>query len=137
MAAYYPFEIHTPYRRFYADSVESIVVRLMDGDIGVYANHAFLISPVKAGIIKIKDSAGGVKRAFTAEGVLEVKAHKTVLLVDAAEWPEEIDEERAIEAKKRAEAVIQANGLKFEVDKAKRSLARADARLAARKLATS
>jgi F-type H+-transporting ATPase subunit epsilon len=135
MPTYYPFEIHTPYRKFYAGSVESIIVRLIDGDMGVYANHAFFIAPVSAGVIKITDSAGAVKRAFTTEGILEVKAHKTVLLVDAAEWPEEIDEARAEEAKQRAEAVIQENGLKFDVAKARLSLARADARLAARKLA--
>ncbi len=136
MANYYPFEIHTPYRRFYAGSVEYIIVRLLDGDIGVYANHSFFISPVSTGVVKIKDDQGTVRSAFTTEGVLEVKGHKSVLLVDAAEWPKEIDVPRAEEEKKRSLEALSSDEL-FEARKAKISLARAEARLKAASLATS
>jgi F-type H+-transporting ATPase subunit epsilon len=131
MAALYPFEIHTPYRKFYSDSVECIIMRLVDGDIGIYANHAFFTAPVCAGIVRIKDKKGEWISAFTTEGILEVKGHKTVLLVEAAELPQEIDHERAVEEKKRTEEIINENGLKFEVDKAKLGLARAEARIKA------
>ncbi|MDR2193018.1 MAG: ATP synthase F1 subunit epsilon [Treponema sp.] len=132
MAALFPFEIHTPYRKFYSDMVECIIVQLIDGEIGVYANHTFFTASARADIVKIKDKKGVWKNAVAAEGILEVKGHKSVLLVDAAELPEEIDRDRAMEEKKRAEDVInKGGGLKFEVDKAKISLARAEARLKA------
>jgi F-type H+-transporting ATPase subunit epsilon len=109
--------------------VESVIVRLIDGDIGIYANHTFFIAPVCAGIVKIKDKKGEEQSAFITEGILEVKGHKTVLMVDAAEWPSEIDYERALAAKKNAEERIASGTLKFEIDQAKISLRRAEARI--------
>jgi F-type H+-transporting ATPase subunit epsilon len=129
----YLFEIYTPYRKFYTDSVESVILRLIDGDIGVYANHSFFTAPVCAGIIKIKDKKGE-RSAFISEGVLEVKGHKTVLMVDAAEWPSEIDVERAVSAKNKAEAKLASNAPRFEIDNAKDCLKRAEARLKAAEL---
>jgi F-type H+-transporting ATPase subunit epsilon len=131
MAAFYPFEIHTPYRKFYADSVEFVLVRLVDGDIGVCANHAFFIAPVCAGVVKITDKEGQTLYAFTSEGILEVKGHKSVLMVDVAEWPNEIDKERALVEKKRAEEQIAEAAFKFETERAMISLKRAEARLKA------
>jgi F-type H+-transporting ATPase subunit epsilon len=130
MAAFFPFEIHTPYRKFYSDLVECIIVQLIDGEIGVYAKHMFFTAPTLAGVVRIKTQKGVWKNIFATEGILEVKGHKSVLLVDAAELPEEIDYAHAIEERKRTEDVIN-NGsrLKFEIDRAKISLARAKARL--------
>jgi F-type H+-transporting ATPase subunit epsilon len=119
---------------FYASNVESIVVRLVDGDIGVYANHAFFTAPVCAGVIKIKDKKGEEHFAFTSEGILEVKGHKTVLMVDAAEWPSEIDTERASAAKHTAEEKLASAAPRFELDDAKARLNRAEARLKAAEL---
>jgi F-type H+-transporting ATPase subunit epsilon len=87
MAKLFPFEVHTPYRRFFADSVEAVVLSLIDGEIGVYADHSAFTAPVNVGILKIKDKDGKWSAAFTTDGILEVKEHKTVLIVDAAEWP--------------------------------------------------
>jgi F-type H+-transporting ATPase subunit epsilon len=50
-------------------------------------------------------------------------------MVDCAEWPEEIDKERALEAKEQAEKVLNDANFKFETDKAKERLRRADYRL--------
>jgi F-type H+-transporting ATPase subunit epsilon len=129
MAALYPFEVHTPYRRFYSDQVEAIVITQIDGEIGVYANHSAFTAPVNTGILKIKDKKGAWRSAFTTEGILEVKEHKTVLMVDTAEWPEEIDYERAVAAKKRAEESLESGMLKFETDNALATFKRAEMRI--------
>jgi F-type H+-transporting ATPase subunit epsilon len=134
MPKLYPFEIHTPYRLFFSDAVEVIVLTLVDGEIGVYADHVAFTAPVCTGILKIKDKKGQWKHAFITEGFLEVKAHKTILLVDTAEWPEEIDYNRAVEAKKRAEEQIKAANFRFETDIAKGNLKRAEFRIQAYKL---
>jgi F-type H+-transporting ATPase subunit epsilon len=129
MAVLFPFEVHTPYRRFFADHIEALVITLIDGEIGVYANHSAFTAPVVTGIMRIKDRDGRWRGAFTTEGILEVKEHKTVLMVDAAEWPEEIDHDRALAAKQKAEEMIKSNILKFETDNAVSSLKRAACRL--------
>ena len=132
MALLFPFEVHTPYRRFYSDSVQAIILTITDGEIAVYANHAPFTAPVPPCLFKIKDKDGNWKTAFTAEGILEVKEHKTVLISDAAEWPEEIDYDRALKAKQKAEETLTAGVLKFETDTAAASLRRANMRLKAR-----
>jgi F-type H+-transporting ATPase subunit epsilon len=129
MATCFPFEVHTPYRLFYSGAVEAIVVTLSDGEIGVYAGHAFFTAPVITGILKIRESGGLWRSAFIAEGILEVKGHKTILMTDAAEWPEEIDTERALGAQKKAEETLGTAVFKFETDRARDTLRRAEYRL--------
>jgi F-type H+-transporting ATPase subunit epsilon len=129
MAKLYSFEVHTPYRLFYRGPVEAVSLTLIDGEAGVYADHAPFTAPVKTGLLRIKDKEGQWKPAFITEGILEVKSHKTVLMVDAAEWPGEIDHDRALSAKQRAEEVLKDGTLKFETDAARIALNRAEGRI--------
>jgi F-type H+-transporting ATPase subunit epsilon len=131
MANLFPFEVHTPYRPFFSEQVEAFIITLVDGEICVYADHSLFTAPVVSGILKVKDQKGRWRSAFITEGIVEVKAHKTVLMVDAAEWPKEIDHERALAAKSKAEEILGMSVLKFEVDNARASLRRAQMRLKA------
>jgi F-type H+-transporting ATPase subunit epsilon len=129
MAALFLFEIHTPYRLFFVGEVEAVVITLSDGEAAVYAHHSAFTAPVTACVLKIKTKEGAWKTAFTAEGILEVKNHKTVLMSEAAEWPDEIDYERAKNAGERAGETLKAGGMKFEIDKAAAALRRAQCRM--------
>jgi len=131
MAALYSFEVHTPNRLFYSESVEAVVLSLMDGEVGVYANHSPFTAPVSTCILKIKDKNGNWKIAFIDEGILEVKKTKTILITDNAEWPEEIDYERATEMKDRAEFILAGAIHKFEIDTASSFLKRAQVQIKA------
>ncbi|MDR1931743.1 MAG: ATP synthase F1 subunit epsilon [Spirochaetales bacterium] len=127
----FTLEIHTPYRLFFSDEVQSLTVLLEDGEIGICTGHAPFTAPVCTGILKIKDKNGNRKEAFTTEGIVEVK-NKTILMVEAAEWPEEIDEARALAAKHDAEETLKTRILKFETAAAKSKLKRAETRLKVR-----
>jgi F-type H+-transporting ATPase subunit epsilon len=81
--------------------------------------------------MRIKDKKGLWRSAFTTEGILEVKEHKTVLMADAAEWPEEIDSVRAEAAKKQAEELLAKELLKFDAASVAAALRRAEYRLRA------
>ncbi|MDR0444241.1 MAG: ATP synthase F1 subunit epsilon [Treponema sp.] len=129
MAALFNFEVHTPYRLFFSGMAEVITLTLADGDIGVYAHHSPFIAPSVTCILRIKDWKGNWRNAFVAAGILEVKDHKNVLIVDAAEWPEEIDRERALKSKQEAEKNLSVAHLKFQVDHEKAKLRRAEYRL--------
>jgi F-type H+-transporting ATPase subunit epsilon len=131
MAEFFTFEIHTPYRPFFSGSVEAVVLNLSDGEIGIYAHHAPITAPVCTGVFRIKDQKGQWKPGFVTNGILEVTEFKTVLLVDAAEWPEEIDAARAEISRKEAEEILANSSFKFETDVAKAALARAKMRLKA------
>ncbi|MDR2160052.1 MAG: ATP synthase F1 subunit epsilon [Treponema sp.] len=131
MAKLFPFEVHTPYRLFFSEKVEALSLTLTDGEIAVYAGHSAFTAPTVTCILKIRDQQGRWKPAFISDGILEVKEHKTVLMVDAAEWPGEIDPERAREAQQRAEEQLVSGMLKFEIDNAVQNLGRAKTRLKA------
>jgi F-type H+-transporting ATPase subunit epsilon len=132
MASSFPFEVHTPSRRFFSGEAEAIVLTLLDGEAAIYANHAPFTAPVLPCVLKIKTKEGSWKIAFTAEGILEVKSRKTILVSDTAEWPGEIDHERAKNAKERAEQTLAEGMLEFEKEVAKSALRRANMRIRAR-----
>ena len=129
MPVLFNFEVHTPYRLFFSGKAEVIILTLMDGEIGVYAHHAAFTAPVVTGKLQIKTESGEWRTAFIADGILEVKDHKNVLMVDTAEWPEEIDKERALLDKRQSEEDLQTAHLKFELDRVKARLRRANYRL--------
>jgi F-type H+-transporting ATPase subunit epsilon len=131
MANLFTFEVHTPYRPFFSDKVEAIVLTLADGEICVYANHSPFTAPAVTCLLCIKDKDDKWRPAFITEGILQVKEHKTVLMVDAAEWPEEIDRERAEAARQAAVESLGMGALKFEIDNARAKLRRAEYRLKA------
>ncbi|MDR1317427.1 MAG: ATP synthase F1 subunit epsilon [Spirochaetales bacterium] len=127
----FTLEVHTPHRLFFSEKVRSLVAPLIDGEAGILINHAPFTAPLATGILKIQDQHGNWKEAFITEGILEVKTHKTVLLVEAAEWPDEIDEQGAQTAKDDAEETLKTRILKFETATAKAKLKRAHMRLKA------
>jgi F-type H+-transporting ATPase subunit epsilon len=131
MPELFNFEVHTPYRPFFSGRVEAITLTLADGEIGVYAKHSPFTAPAVSCILRVKDDKGQWKPAFITGGILEVKERKTVLMVDAAEWPEEIDRERALAAKQQAAENLAMAMLKFESDNAREKLRRAEFRLQA------
>jgi F-type H+-transporting ATPase subunit epsilon len=129
MTALFDFEVHTPYRLFFSGKVQAIILTLADGEIGVYANHSYLASPVVECVLRIKDMEGNWRTAFVSKGVFEIKRRKNVLVVDAAEWPEEIDREHALASKQQAERTLNDARFKFEIEQAKEQLRRAEVRL--------
>jgi F-type H+-transporting ATPase subunit epsilon len=130
----FKFEIDTPYRRFFSDEVEAVTLTLLDGDITVYADHSFFIAPVQAGLVRLKNKDGVWKNAFISEGIIEVKTFNKYLMVDAAEWPEEIDQERAQKALAEAEKTINSGTFKFEITAACSAARRARYRLKVKEL---
>ncbi len=99
-------EVISPERVFYTGDVEMVELTTTEGDIGVYADHIPLTSIVAPGVLTITESSGsedGVKEAAVLEGFLEILPDKVTILAQSCEWPDEIDMNRAIEAKTRAE----------------------------------
>ena len=133
MAVLFRFEVHTPNRLFYSDQVEAIVLTLIDGEAAVYANHVPFSAPVIPCLLKIKEKDGIWKTAFADEGILEVTNKKTVLISDSAEWPQEIDCERAMGAKKKAEETLQGKSHNYITGTATAALKRANMRIRASK----
>ncbi|RKD31536.1 F0F1 ATP synthase subunit epsilon [Thermohalobacter berrensis] len=123
MASTFVLEVVTPDRKFFEDEVEMVVARGKEGDIGILKGHTPFVTPLDIGRIRIKQN-GEFKEATIAGGYIEVGKDKTTIITDAAEWPEEIDVDRAKAAKEKAEK-------KLEYSKSEKDIIRA--RIALRK----
>ncbi|SDB36962.1 F-type H+-transporting ATPase subunit epsilon [Pseudobutyrivibrio sp. YE44] len=93
--------IITPERTFYEGEAEMVEFNTVEGQIGVYPKHIPLTTVIAPGICTIHE-AEGQKRAAVHAGLAEVLPDKVTLLAEIAEWPDEIDLERARSAEDRA-----------------------------------
>jgi F-type H+-transporting ATPase subunit epsilon len=100
--SHFNLTIVTPERCFFTDEVDMVIVNAAEGEMAVLKNRAPIITPLKTGKIRIFND-GGERVAAVVDGYINVGVHSTIVVTNAAEWPEEIDVERALEAKKRAE----------------------------------
>jgi F-type H+-transporting ATPase subunit epsilon len=98
-------EIVTPEKIIYKGDIDEIVVNTADGEIAILPHHVNLFTKILPGELTIK--IGG-KEQFLAMtgGFLEISNNKITILADYAVRAEEIEIEKAIEAQKRAEAVL-------------------------------
>lgn len=127
-------EIVTPHRSFFLGKLESIIFSTYDGEYEVLAGHDAVVAPVVSGVARLK-GPGLDKYAAFSEGFATVNGNKVDILVDAAEWPEEIDRRRAERALERAEKRLKERTMAWEMPRAIASRDRAKARLKAIELA--
>jgi F-type H+-transporting ATPase subunit epsilon len=128
MASVFKIEIATPDRRFFSGEVEMIILKTLDGEMGILKDHAPTVVAVDIGPIRILQD-GQWLEAFLSEGFMEITKEKTVILCDTAEWPNEIDVNRAKAAKERAEERLQRQLSQLEYIRSRTALARAMGRL--------
>jgi F-type H+-transporting ATPase subunit epsilon len=122
-------EIVTPYEMFYEGPAEMVVITSKDGEIGILVGHTPLIAALTPGEIRLKIS-GQWRIAVATNGYAEIGPELAVIVVNAAEWPDQIDTERARKALERAEArLADATLTSLEKTHARHSVARAKARL--------
>lgn len=98
-------KIITPEKILYQEMVSGVSFQTMEGEITVMPDHLPIISAVKPGELRIKKGKN-VEYFSITRGVAEVDGKNIVILVDAAERAEEIDEKRAEEARKRAKDIM-------------------------------
>ena len=123
-------EVITPERLFYEGEVEMVIVRTLNGDEGFMANHAWACKLLSTGELWIQEKGEKDFRvAAIAGGYIDVQ-NQIVIFTDSAEWPEEIDEERAMRAKERAESKLKIESKDtVQVELAKLAIARALTRM--------
>ena len=121
-------EIVTPERSFFQGEEDRVIVRGVEGEMAILKNRAPIITPLAIGKIRIlKD--GEERVAAAVNGYISVDKEKTTIITDSAEWPDEIDVERAREAKERAERRLRERSEGLDIDRAELALRRALNRL--------
>ncbi|MBA4685613.1 MAG: ATP synthase F1 subunit epsilon [Candidatus Galacturonibacter soehngenii] len=121
-------KIITPDRVFYEGDASMVELKTSEGEIGVYANHIPLTTILAPGVVKITEPEG-MKQAALYSGFVEILKDKVSILAEVAEWPEEIDINRAKEAKIRAERRLSSNESGIDELRAEMALRRALTRI--------
>lgn len=103
MANTFKLEIVTPEANIYSEDVEMVTLPASEGEMGVFPMHVPLMTQVNAGELVVRK---GGQDYFLAvgEGFVEITGDHVAVLTDMAMKADDIDETKAEEARKRAEA---------------------------------
>ena len=126
--ATFRLEIVTEERIVYSEEVDVLVAPGIDGELGILARHAPLLTALKPGEIRVVKDGEETFMAVSG-GFLEVIGNKATILADTAERTEEIDIERAEEALKKAEERVASRTSDEDLERAMVSLRRSRARI--------
>lgn len=124
----FDLEIITPDRVFWRGEASMLEFNTTEGEVGVYKRHIPMTMILQPGIMKIHMD-GGIREAAVHAGFVEILQEKITVMAEVAEWPEEIDINRAREAELRAERRLQAHDPKIDTSRAEVALKRAMVRL--------
>ena len=127
------FEVRiiTPTRVFYEGTAEMIEFNTVEGEIGVYKNHIPLTTVIAPGIVVITEGDEKKKAAVHA-GFAEILTDKVTILAEVAEWPDEIDVDRAMAARDRAEKRLAEKDAGLDVMRAELALRKSLVRIGIR-----
>jgi len=131
MAEKIKLEVVTPKGAVVNEDVDIVTAPGFDGEFGVLANHAPFLSTIKIGTLRYKKD-GSEEELMISGGFCEVSANKITFLVESAERGHEIDVDRALKAKERAEkrlAEMREHQEKIDRARVEAALQRALARL--------
>ncbi|QYR22058.1 F0F1 ATP synthase subunit epsilon [Paenibacillus sp. sptzw28] len=121
-------EIVTPERKVYAEEVNMVIVKGQEGELGILPNHIPLVTPLKIAPVIIKKDRSEEAVAVHG-GFIEVRKDKVVILAESAELPGDIDPDRALSAKQRAEQRMSGKRDEYDFRRAELALQRAMNRL--------
>ena len=107
----FPLRIGTPDGLLYEGEVARLVCRTINGDLAILPRHCNYCTALGMGEAHIILEAGSRKNAACIGGMLSVMNGTCRLLATTWEWKEDINEDRALAARKRAEEMIAKGGL--------------------------
>ena len=121
-------KIITPSQVYLEQEVDYVEVKAPHSVLGILPKHAPLVSSLEIGLLKIKMNNATLYFA-AGEGIINVRKDETIILLSSIERVDEIDINRAIEAKKRAEERLLNNvtssGKEVDKERASKALSRA------------
>lgn len=125
----YHLDVVSAEESFFSGRVEKIQVSGTEGELGVYPNHAPLLTAIKPGMIRITKQYGEEEVLYLSGGILEVQPGVVTVLADTAIRGSDLDEARVLAAKNRVEALMNAQHSDVDYAKASSKLAKEIAKL--------
>ena len=131
MADTLKLRVYTPTAKFFEGDATMVEFTTSEGNVGVYPKHIPTTAIIAPGILSIHTDEG-IKVASLISGFVNIEEESITILAEVCEWPDEIDEARANEAKVRAERRINDKKSDLDVARAEMALKRALVRIDAK-----
>ena len=132
MAATIHVDVVSAEEQIFSGEAEFVVLPGEAGELGIYPRHTPLITRIKPGTVRVKVAGQAAEELiFVAGGILEIQPGVVTVLADTAIRGHDLDEAKALDAKKRAEESMQNKTGKLEIAKAQSELAEAMAQIQA------
>ncbi|MDM8535719.1 F0F1 ATP synthase subunit epsilon [Desulfobacterales bacterium HSG17] len=122
-------EVVTPQNAIVSEEVQIVVAPGSEGEFGALKGHTTFLTSLNVGTLRYKDSNGKERYLFINGGFAEVLPDKVTILAESAERRQDIDVQRATDAKGRAEKRISAKSADTDLIRAEAALRRAVHRL--------
>jgi F-type H+-transporting ATPase subunit epsilon len=116
-------------KEIYSGLAEMVFAPAVEGEVGITPRHAPLLSPLKAGEVRVQIKPGQEEFFFVSGGLLEIQPHVVTVLADTALRAKDLDEAAALKAKQEAEKVLADKQADIDYAKAQAELIEAMAQL--------
>ena len=90
----------------FSGEAEFVALPGESGELGIYPKHTPLITRIRPGAVRIQTTGGGEEFFFVAGGILEIQPNGVTVLADTAIRGADLDEAKALEAKRAAEELM-------------------------------
>ena len=118
-------------QEIFSGLAEMVFAPAIEGEVGITPRHAPMITPLRAGEVRVRTKAHHDEFFFISGGLLEVQPHVVTVLSDTALRAEDLDEAAALEAKQRAEKLMADKKANIDYAQAQAQLVEAMAQLQA------
>ena len=131
MGTIFHLDIVSAEESIYSGPVEFLVAPAQMGEVGIYPRHTPMLTRIKSGMVRIKAQLKEEELIYVSGGMLEVQPDIVIILADTAVRSHDLDEAKAIEAKRAAEEARSNRESELDYARAQAELIEAMAQLAA------
>jgi F-type H+-transporting ATPase subunit epsilon len=92
-------------KSLYSGKVNCVFAPGKDGELGIYPKHLALLATLKPGEVRLETDSG-MESIYVSGGIVEVQPDIVTIFSDTAMRASDLDEQKALDAKKRAEEAM-------------------------------
>jgi len=116
-------------KEIFSGTAEMVFAPAIMGEVGIAPRHTQMLTPLKAGEVRIRTRDNEEQTFYVSGGMLEVQPHVVTILADTAMRAKDIDEAAALKAKEHAEQELAGKNSEIDYARATAELAEAVAQL--------
>lgn len=131
MGTIFHVDIVSAEESIYSGPAEFLAAPAQMGEVGIYPRHTPMLTRIKSGIVRIKAPLKEEESVYVSGGMLEVQPDVVTILADTAVRGADLDEAKAMEAKRAAEEAMKNRESELDYARAQAELMEAAAQLAA------